>query len=356
MQENNNLQDQQIVDSYFSYINQLTDDLIKPANNNLTDPYFKEINLMARNDFFLNNIYLFSLCLRRKECPSEIKEKIESLYNNIKLYHYTTYETLEKIITGKSLKLSNITNMNDTKECKALFEFFKQIIQESDDEKQISLSEFEEKYNEYTSKIFSFSFSGLKDDAAQWERYGVKKNISSTKESCGVCIEIPMTRLIKLVNTLEDQNNPQQQKNFDLVAIKPILYVPSYDKENSMLNIVSRFAYWDYEHKENGDKIKEICQWSATIKHESFKREYEMRLLVVLNLPDVVKINGSILIDLDKPCYEFNNLFSSITLGPETPEKMKDEVIKLLNENNINVNPENITLSNCPLRFLQNRQ
>lgn len=284
MQENNNLQDKQIVDSYFSYINQLTDNLIKPANNNLTDRYFKEIDLMARNDFFLNNLYLFSLCLLRKECPSEIKEKIESLYKNIKLYHYTTYETLEKIIKGKSLKLSSITNMNDTNECKALFEFFKQIILESDDEKQITLSEFEEKYNDYTSKIFSFSFSVLKDDAAQWERYGVKK-ISATKEPCGICLEIPMSSLITLANTLKQHNN----NNYDLVAIKPILYVPNYNKENSMLNIVSRFAYLDYLHKKSISKIKEICYWSASIKHESFKREYEIRLLVALDQQDTEK-------------------------------------------------------------------
>lgn len=378
MQIQNNSREQQIVTSFFSSMDQLLEDLNKEECSNLTDPFFKIWASKSKHDFILNNLFLFYLCLLRKNVSSEIKEKIETLFKDIKLYHYTTYETLEKIITGKSLKLSSITDMNDKKECEALCEFYKQKYQESKTEgikkmesdgverqkiedfikeKDDKIKNFEKLYSYYTSKIFSFSFSALKDDAAQWERYGVKKDLNATKEPCGICIEIPMSSLMDLVNKLIEQNNPQQQKNFDLVVIKPILYVPNYDKENSMLDIVSKFAYLYNDHKEEKKKdlIKEMCQWSATIKHESFKKEYEIRLLVALNLPDTVKVNGSILLNLEQPCYDFGNLFSSIILGPEVSRDMKDKVKKLLEDNHININDNNISYSNCPLHFFQNR-
>jgi hypothetical protein len=155
-----------------------------------------------------------------------------------------------------------------------------------------------------------------------------------------------MPRLITLASTLKQHNN------YDSVDIKPILYVPNYDKENSMLNIVSRFAYLDYLHKKSESKIKEICYWSASIKHESFKREYEIRLLVALDQQDTEKNKSSYFLDLKQPYYDFGNLFSSIILGPEVPEDMKDKVKKLLKENHININDNNISSSNCPLHFL----
>ena len=137
------------------------------------DQYFKDQSKALIKDFFLNNLYVFHQCLHL-ERTQKFKDTILSLYNNINLYHYTTYETLEKIITGKSLKLSRITDMNDKNECRALFYFYNTMYNESNDKEKIKNEAFKKLYNYYTSKIFSFSFSALKDDAAQWERYGVK--------------------------------------------------------------------------------------------------------------------------------------------------------------------------------------
>lgn len=317
------------------------------------DQYFKDQSEALIKDFFLNNLYVFHQCLHL-ERTKKFKNTILSLYDNINLYHYTTYETLEKIITGKSLKLSRITDMNDKKECTALFDFYNTMYNESHDKEKNNNEAFKKLYNYYTSKIFSFSFSALKDDAAQWERYGVKKGTNDMKEPCGICLEIPMSRLKRLIDSIKVRNDPQLQKNFDLVDIKPILYVPNFGTGNSMLDAVSRFAYLSNKNKEKKDIIKEMCQWSATIKHESFKKEYEIRLLVALHQPDIVKINGSILLELDLPCYNFGDLFSSITLGPEVPKNMEEKVNKLLKDNNIHIAPQDITFSNCPLHFLHN--
>ena len=352
MQEQNNTTDSRNND-FLSYAEDICKKLESLEELSFEDQYFKDQSKALIKDFFLNNLYVFHRCLYL-ERTQKFKKIILSLYNNINLYHYTTYETLEKIITGKSLKLSRITDMNDKKECRALFDFYKTMYNDSNDKEKNKKEAFEKLYNYYTSKIFSFSFSALKDDAAQWERYGVKKGTNDMKEPCGICLEIPMSRLMSLIESIKERNDPQLQKNFDLVDIKPILYVPNFDNGNSMLDAVSKFAYLSNKNKEKKDLIKEMCQWSAAIKHESFKKEYEIRLLVALHQPDIVKINGSILLELDLPCYNFGNLFSSITLGPEVPKNMKEKVKELLKNNNIHIAPQNITFSNCPLHFLHN--
>ena len=269
------------------------------------------------------------------------KQMIESLYNRITLYHYTTYETIEKIITGKSIKLSHITEMNDSDEGTALYKYSMSLLEEAEKNGTKKLENNERKilekdFIDFTSKIFSFSFSALEDDAAQWERYGIKKGINDTNEHCGVRIGIPMLKLMKLIEKIE--------KEFDLIVIAPILYVPNYEITNSMLDILTRFAM--YRTKINSDYItKYISQYSAEIKHTSFKTEYEIRLLIASSSPNFVKINGSILLELEK--FDFNNLFSSIMYGPEFAPELKFKMRQLLLKNKIKIKPED---SKCSLR------
>jgi hypothetical protein len=269
------------------------------------------------------------------------KQMIESLYNKITLYHYTTYETMEKIITGKSIKLSHITGMNDSDEGTALFKYAMSLLEKTKKGTKILENDgkkiLEKNFIDFSSKIFSFSFSALEDDAAQWERYGIKKGINDTNEHCGVRIGIPMLKLMKLIKKIEEE--------FDLIVIAPILYVPNYEITNSMLDILSRFAMYRAKINRDCNITKYISQYSAEVKHTSFKTEYEIRLLIASSSPNFVKINGSILLELEE--FDFNNLFSSIMYGPEFAPELKFKMRQLLLKNKIKIKPED---SKCSLR------
>ena len=88
-------------------------------NNYESDNSFLNIqNKETSKSFLLDNLFLFYLYIQGKtnKYTTEIEELYECTTSN--LYHYTTYESLEKIISNKSLKLNNILEMNDTEEGK----------------------------------------------------------------------------------------------------------------------------------------------------------------------------------------------------------------------------------------------
>lgn len=341
---------------YFDYIEFLCKyfNQLKSYNIPTSQNFIKEQHKKTYTDFFLDNLFLF-----HKATLDKNNIEIINFYNSLtsKLYHYTNFVSLEKIIAGKSLKLNTLSNMNDDKEGLALCEYLQNRYK---DNPQLNewLKKTIELVPEYNSKIFSFSFSFLKDDAPQWERYGGIKNISS-KEPCGVCLEIDKQKFEEYLK--------EQESCFDMLDITPVLYVPHNGKDNTFLEMafVTALASMKSKHPNvtipslNDDNIKqalakEISYFSADIKHDSFKNEREMRLIASLNdkTPECYTY-GSIFLNLasKEPNIKLSDIITSITISRRAYKTYKPKVMDLLKAHNINVNfDEYIKESNCPLR------
>ena len=105
------------------------------------------------------------------------------------LYHYTDFFALQGIIENHEIWLNNIKCMNDTKEIWHLIETIeKAVLDECCEQKEKVKNLF---FNQKTKldpfQIYSFSLTSLKNDAAQWERYG--------GHGAGVCLEFDAKKL-----------------------------------------------------------------------------------------------------------------------------------------------------------------
>lgn len=343
---------------YFDYIKHLCNCFSELKKYSSSHNFINEQNQKTSIDFFLDNLFLFHKAILDND--NKYHKEVEKFYNTLtgKLYHYTNYPALEKIIQGKSLKLNNLSNMNDSKEGLALSEYLKERYPDNT-EQSIWLNKTLEYVHEYNSKIFSFSFSFLKDDAPQWDRYGVIKN-NGSKEPCGVCLEIDKQKLEGYL--------AEQKSCFDMLEIAPVLYVPHNDKSNTFLEMIFVIALASTKKRltntkipnTNDDNVKKILakyisRFSTDIKHDSFKNEREIRLIASLNSNSQTRqcyTYGSILLSLasGEPDFKLSDIITSITIGPGA-SAYRTKIETLLKDNNFEVDIKDyIKESNCPLR------
>lgn len=336
-------------------------------NNYESDNSFLNIqNKETSKSFLLDNLFLFYLYIQGKtnKYTTEIKELYECTTSN--LYHYTTYESLEKIISNKSLKLNNILEMNDTEEGKAIEkhlsnkhesrkkEYKLPLIRKINEQKIAGIKQDLPKYN---SGIFSFSFSVLNDDASQWDRYGIPKG-NRTNPPSGVCLEISSTQLKGIINKIKA--NTQHIQYIDIV---PVLYT-NYGSDNVFLTNINDKIFLQsnleimlsiLNGQQHDDKLTQrIAMNSAYIKHCSFRYERELRLIAIIdNAITECTSFGSLLLNIaygDDNC-KLSDLITSITIGPGA-SAYRPKIEKLLKENNINVDfKKYIKESDCPLRY-----
>ena len=328
-------------DEFFKFQLHLCKELFRLKKLSTSIDFLKDEHRKVYEDFFFSNLFmLFYSTLNRNIC-AENRQNIKYMWNKLKLYHYTDFFALEKILSGKSLKLNCILNMNDSGEIQSLIENIHPIFENNNILKDI----FCKKTFEYAKNAYSFSFTTLKDDASQWARYGKSRNIhfmyketpTAIEKSCGICLEIPMQNLKKLVDKIKG--------NFELAEIIPILYVPNNNRDNTYLKFIKSIINLRISKEHSDEKTSRyVCHYSSAIKHESFKKEYEVRLVLANEgkMPEYINHISNenqryIIIELAKQCKTFNftDLISSITLGPETSLASKNEVEKLLQKHNL---------------------
>lgn len=339
--------------NFFDYIQHLSEVFIKLNKYNSPNDFINKHKEQTSNNFLLDNLFWFDKV--KLDDDNKYKIEISEVYNSVtdKLYHYTSFETLEKIITGSSLKLNNLTNMNDSKEGRAFIEYF-QKINLKNPRQNIYFQEAIKLVPQYIPKIFSFSFSALNDDAAQWARYSTSQN-TKTKTPYGVCIEFSKEKLLNLIS---------QIPSLSISEITPVLYVPDYKIDNIFLQIVYAFAITAFKNDTGSadiskPKIREklaeyLSFYSADIKHDSFKSERELRLIISLkNIPECITCGSIFLSLLQNNKTVLPDLIRSITAGP-CPEDYKEEytetIKNLLKRNKLDDMSERVRESNCPLR------
>lgn len=270
------------------------------------------------------------------------------------IYHYTSWVTFEKILCNKSLRLGDLQSMNDYKESIHFLEIFERKICS-----MLSTANFEDKIPEakeiigqlrdniYTERAYALCFSKLKDDAAQWERYG--------QMGQGVCLGFNANKLSRQV----------EDSRLGLCRIQQVYYLESLDGHEHL------DIFFQYLTTSNLKGFKSIDNWksnfhatASAFKHESFESEKEIRL-VSLPLANTFKSwldNDTAkmiyeakadrirsYIEISLPCIE--QCISEITIGPRSSQDIY-ELHEILNRWNCNslVERDCFYLSQCPLR------
>lgn len=348
-------------DDFFNFQHHLCEELSRLKRYSSSIDFLKEQNKKVVDDFFYSNLYMLYQSTFNKNISPTIREDIKYMWDNIKLYHYTGSPALESIIKDKKLKLNSVLKMNDSGEGQALIiNILKAFMNEAYcKDKSFNLDDiftglsFGNKAEDLLKIVYSFSFTTLKDDASQWARYGRPKEYSTSKNEepteiqknpCGICLEVPMKNLIKLVETIND--------DFDLAVITPIWYMPNNDIDNTFLKFIKSIINLRLKEENSSEFTKYVTHYSSNIKHESFKKEYEVRLLLSLKHKDSVT---NIVVD-DAPNYvefyakdqyiylklaeklqnfKLTDLFSSITFGPGTSAEAESSVEDLLSKHNL---------------------
>lgn len=359
------------IEAFFKYQKHLCNELSKLKQFPSTIGFLKKQNEKVVNDFFFNNLFMLYQSTFNLNVNQKSREDIKYMWDNLKLYHYTDSKSLEDIINGGSLKLNCILNMNDSSEGQALIEYILKNVFTMD--KPINATDipalinFVDKTHSIQHSIFSFSFTTLKDDASQWARYGkpkirpipkARKPTEIEKNPCGVCLEVPMKNLLKLVEKIKD--------DFDVAEMTPILYLPNNDTDNTFLKFVKSIVELRLQKEKSHEFAKYVTHYSSDIKHESFQKEYEVRFLLALktqagmiayapkwvNHYDTEK-GRHIILNLAKKIqnFIFTDLFSSITFGPGTSAEAEKCVEDLLrNHGLMSLLHDDSKHSKCTLR------
>ena len=221
-------------------------------------------------------------------------------------HHFTTFSTLEKIISYKTWRFAPGEIKND-------------------------LHEYDEKNNMIIRKmVLSTSFSyGDEDNMAMWAMYCIPRNEA---------IRLTMTRdaVERLVQCA--RNDKECSQEVDNVCLHDVVYYQGYKDDDKDSN---NMLICDHDFSKDIDKsiYKEINRpniITGYIKNSAWKHEQESRITLFLKKKHKGDIFVSIKDDID---YILKN--SAITFGPWTSDGLLldryNKVRKLLDNCNVNV-------------------
>lgn len=268
------------------------------------------------------------------------------------IYHYTSWAAFEKILRNKSLRLSDLQSMNDSKESIHFLKIFEQKIcsmlceanlEEKIPEARKIISQVKE--DVYINRAYALCFSKLNDDAAQWERYG--------QMGRGVCLAFNKCEL------------KRQIKELGFSRIQEVFYLESLD-EHKHLEIFFEFLSEgrSREFKSLEDWTSNLLATASAFKHESFETEREVRLVSLplsSNLKQLLKQGTAKIeyvakedrlrsyIEINLPHLE--KCIDKIIVGPRSSQD-RDELTNIVTEwkcQNL-LARDCIYMSECPLR------
>lgn len=268
-----------------------------------------------------------------------------------KLYHYTTFKSLDSIFRSKSIWLGNVHYMNDKNEMIQMFDLLKKdLLDENSGCETIIRELFEEQQKRLARRpAYIFSMSQDEDDAAQWDRY--------SNGGAGVCIQINR-------NVLEQ-----------LIQGKAELKEVHYSKEETLSKYTEIIQMYikDIKNLSEEDKLGLDLSFDAinnaaiTYKHGSFKSENEVRLCAFPSSASGISADKLHYIVTDRGIKEYysirlknkknesdlKGLIEKIILGPKASV---DEHIfgrylqKVAIEKNIDISGIEVKISESPLR------
>ena len=293
------------------------------------------------NIFYLFQYFIKAVIIKDTEFKSD-PQFIDDI-KNIRLCHYTSFESLKLIIENKTLKFNSLANMNDTSEGKILSEVVEQYVKTSTAPENYKENCIKIIRNKIYNNIFSFSLTTEYDDAPQWERY--------SNRDTGVCLVTSIDKIGKL---------PRIESNNCHFNYGPIHYVDYTESTDSRIQKSDYALYCnlyrtDVVANSRTPILDNLPTNSGFIKCSSFKNEREVRLLVERNTSESDSFftkdysntgKPFVLFNMNQYCQQFNNgsnffetFFDKIIIGPQsliTKEKL-EQYLKQHNINNIDV-------------------
>lgn len=177
------------------------------------------------------------------------------------VYHYTSLGGALGILKNGNIRLMNSRYTNDRMELKSLANSVF-LIAASETGKTEEVEELKERYfKSYDKESYFASFSKLRDDASQWERYG--------DYGRGVCLAFDEDELKSLTSIKKLGRYFKYQK---------VSYNPQSSKLKGIANNLSKYVLGSSKSKES-TMLNNLFMESIWYKHESFKQEMEYRLI-----------------------------------------------------------------------------
>lgn len=392
-----------LIEKIFNY-------LIEENYKNLweNDPTYNLLKSKTRDKEILSNIkknLLYQYLLLQSLSFNNKTLKSEYTYN-IEIAHYTSLETLLKLIDSKEenkesrIRITNISNANDPKEGKILENIFnknKLDIKIKNDENLVTLQT---------------SFSRNKDALTMFRLYGKNEN----KEATGICLVLDKkyfndTYLSSVIEVNLDNKNQEEKKGNENYQIakeiiqkrlerKNLYWVIYYNEEkNQLVFNPTKSKYSSViidlntvkNNKKNINKIEDLINCifhniinSAKeidkiedknlkseifsnlfeniryiIKHEAFFEEQELRMLITTDYKNeninIEKDNERLYINYGELFNENENFIKEIILGGKIENKeLKADYIKKIiynkHKENNKMNKIKVSISQAPLR------
>ena len=275
----------------------------------------------------------------------EINRRIENAGTNI-IYHYTSVQSLYKILTGKEFWLGYTSSMNDKSEFAHFAGILKSELINDVPEKQSAIKKYFKNVNLRIQKEYPYAmcFSVLNDDAAQWERYA--------NNATGICIGIDLSVMFAVFY------------HYPHCVLNRVFYENDLRKNDHYFVLKNYFLTDNIlEFFDKQEQIDNLLFCSVLYKHTSFSPEQEFRLAILRNdntsgaSVDFVENNNQIKkvlkLDMNILCnnsgYKFEDLFKSIIIGPRSTQSVAD-LKSFCNELQYKKLANSIRVSDCPLR------
>lgn len=269
----------------------------------------------------------------------------ENKWKRKRLYHYTSFPVLDGIINKGELWLCNVKSMNDTKEMFHYMECLEKSVCKaiSYEQKEKVHKLFDMQLKKLKNQpVFASSFSRVKDDAAQWERY------ASSGE--GVCLAFDAEQLEQICRSR--------------ATLQTVFYTKHANK-SIHTSLIKDYILTGVVNTNEWSGIDSIFEnsWvaSSAYKHASFKNEKEVR---VVSLPFSMEhslgkthykmeswgIREYYILDLkENEEIQMQDLVKEIIIGPRSKVTV-DTVQRYLENLNSNFSKIKVSLAKCPLR------
>ena len=243
------------------------------------------------------------------------------------LYHYTSLDSLTKIVSGRSLLASDTRFLNDKKELihltKTITDRLRERMLGADDDTRPALHWL---LNHLDSNqhdpVYVVSFSSKADDLSQWRGY--------TPPSQGVCIGFRTKALKEAL----DQAKGDRHEQARFLMLGRMIYLGENEGESFDDFITAACGYIDVM---NGEPVRTVAAERLIVsampfyKHVAFKDEREWRIRMSANsvfihdpLPVVSRLGRSSLVPATPLTFKGTNsedsFIGEIIVGP-TPEE-----------------------------------
>ena len=258
-----------------------------------------------------------------------------------KLYHYTDFTAMHGMIANNEIWLGNVFDMNDSHEMSQFIDLLKKEVILKTQRRDFVEKLFENQIRRLReTPIYIASLSKMREDAAQWDRYG--------NNGMGVCIGFDADALWKAT--------------YKQVYLQSVFY--DYDvSQHEHVQLISRYVEDNLSIGEWGtiDSIFDnVWACASAFKHPSFTVEKEVRLV---SIPGTIagkygeqpryRISGNMIREyypLKFKKAEIKKIVTDIIVGPKA--KCSIDILKryLRYETSVDIERISLNKAECPLR------